>query len=351
MACRSRGLSVNLLCPPPPLTPSYPLSAMPHYNIMCITSRTAPISHLVSLFSRLTPASAAAAAATSTATTTTATTPATTSALLTSITHLGLRPLAYRMKAHQRYNLEGRYIQLGVLASPQALNDIERKLRVDEEIIRFLTTKQPPPSPPAASSSSSSSDVVAGQVKFLDPYILSQLQRSTSIDCYAARALLDSGLMTEHDVMALDRRQHDPDWEQRTAAVRQQREQQRLQAEEAEAKAVAEADAKVRARVDEAYNNAKLYLDERRKQVVVANAARVEWRQVENVRAEQRKAVIEQRLLDKWISKEMKARRAKRKRRGELRWTTEEEAAVEASVRRMFERQRESRRQRMKRLS
>ena len=85
--------------------------------------------------------------------------------------------------------------------------------------------------------------------------------------------------------------------------------------------------------------------------MATANAARLEWRHTESVRAEQRRDNIEQRLLDKWTGKEMKARRDGRKRRGDVRWTAEEEAAVEASVRRMFERQRDSRRQRMKRLS
>ena len=318
---------------------------MPHYDIMCITSRTAPISHLVSLFSRLTTPSIATTAATAS---TAATAPSTT-AMLTSITHLGLRPLAYRIKAHQRYNMEGRYVQLGVLASPQALNDIERRLRVDENVIRFLTTKQAKPIPPPKPSAARSP--LAGQPSFLDPHTLSQLQRSTSIDCYAARALLDSGLMSEEDVMALDRRQYDADWEQRTRPVREAREQQQRATEEAAAAAAAEEDAKLQARVQEEYNNAKLYLDERRKQVAIANAARLEWRQVENVRAEQRRAVIERRLLDKWVSKEMKARRDRRKRGGEVRWTAEEEAVVEAGVRRMFERQREGRRQRMERLS
>ena len=340
------------------LLPATATTTMPHYNIMCITSRTAPISHLVSLFSRLTTSSIAASAAT---TTTTTSTPATTNALLTSITHLGLRPLAYRMKAHQRYNMEGRYIQLGVLASPQALNDIERKLRVDEEIIRFLTTKQPPPIPPpkhttptattTTAATTQLSSPLASQPTFLDPYTLSQLQRSTAIDCYAARALLDSGLLTEQDILALGRRTYDADWEQRTRHVRDSLDQQRRAAEEEAAAVAAEEDAKVVARVEAEYDSAKLYLDERRQQVAIANAARLEWRQVETVRAEERRAVIEQRLLDKWIGKEMKVRRDKRKRAGELRWTTEEEAAVEASVRRMFERQRDSRRQRMKRLS
>ena len=319
---------------------------MPHYNIMCITSRTAPISHLVSLFSRLATSSAAATAATTT--TTASATPASTTALLTSITHLGLRPLAYRMKAHQRYNMEGRYIQLGLLASPQALSDIERKLRVDEEVIRFLTTKQSSPPPPPTTKRS---HPLATQPAFLDPHTLSQLQRTTSIDCYAARALLDSGLLSEDDIKALDRRTYDADWEQRTRSVREAHEQQRLVAEEAEAAAAAEENEKIRARVEEEYNNAKLYLDERRNQVAIANAARLEWRETENVRAEQRRVVIEQRLLDKWIAKEMKVRRDKRKRSGDVRWTAEEEVKVEASVRRMFERQRDSRPQRMKRLS
>ena len=262
------------------------------------------------------------------------------------------------MKAHQRYNLEGRYVQLGVLASPTQLADIERKLRVDEEIIRFLTTKQqtkptlPPPPPTHNNTNTTTTTATTAQSSLpLDPHTLAQLQHNTAIDVYAARALLDSGLLSEDDILALDRHSYDADWEQRTRPVRDARERAAQEAAEAAATEQAEEDSRVAAVVEAEYNNAKLYLDERRKQVAIANAARLEWRHTESVRAEQRKAVIEQRLLDKWISKEMKARRESRKRRGEQRWTVEEEAAVETSVRSMFQRRRESRRERMKQMS
>jgi small subunit ribosomal protein S6 len=49
----------------------------------------------------------------------------------------GLRSLAYRIKK----NRKGHYMLLGIDAKPAAVNEVERKLRLNEDILRFMTIR------------------------------------------------------------------------------------------------------------------------------------------------------------------------------------------------------------------
>ncbi|MGC8531127.1 MAG: 30S ribosomal protein S6 [Acidiphilium sp.] len=49
----------------------------------------------------------------------------------------GLRNLAYRIKK----NRKGHYVLLGLDAPPAAINEMERQLRLNEDVLRFLTVK------------------------------------------------------------------------------------------------------------------------------------------------------------------------------------------------------------------
>ena len=49
----------------------------------------------------------------------------------------GVRNLAYKIKK----NRKGHYMLLNIEASPEALKEYERLMRLDEDIIRFLTMK------------------------------------------------------------------------------------------------------------------------------------------------------------------------------------------------------------------
>jgi len=49
----------------------------------------------------------------------------------------GLRNLAYRIKK----NRKGHYVLLGLEAPPSAINEMERQLRLNEDVLRFLTVK------------------------------------------------------------------------------------------------------------------------------------------------------------------------------------------------------------------
>ena len=51
----------------------------------------------------------------------------------------GLRSLAYRIKK----NRKGHYMLLGLDAKPAALSEIERQLRLNEDILRFMTVRVP----------------------------------------------------------------------------------------------------------------------------------------------------------------------------------------------------------------
>jgi small subunit ribosomal protein S6 len=49
----------------------------------------------------------------------------------------GLRNLAYRM----RKNRKGHYVLLNIVASPAAIAELERTMRINEDVIRYLTIK------------------------------------------------------------------------------------------------------------------------------------------------------------------------------------------------------------------
>jgi small subunit ribosomal protein S6 len=49
----------------------------------------------------------------------------------------GLRSLSYRIKK----NRKGHYMLLGLDAKPAAVNEVERQLRLNEDILRFLTIR------------------------------------------------------------------------------------------------------------------------------------------------------------------------------------------------------------------
>eukprot|EP00285_Hemiselmis_virescens_P011229 CAMPEP_0173377936 /NCGR_PEP_ID=MMETSP1356-20130122/1193_1 /TAXON_ID=77927 ORGANISM="Hemiselmis virescens, Strain PCC157" /NCGR_SAMPLE_ID=MMETSP1356 /ASSEMBLY_ACC=CAM_ASM_000847 /LENGTH=142 /DNA_ID=CAMNT_0014330853 /DNA_START=223 /DNA_END=648 /DNA_ORIENTATION=+ len=62
--------------------------------------------------------------------------------VLAGINHWGLLELAYRMKAHQEFHTHGRYVQFKVVASPQVLKELERNMRLDPMVVRFMTLKE-----------------------------------------------------------------------------------------------------------------------------------------------------------------------------------------------------------------
>ncbi|HUC18430.1 MAG TPA: 30S ribosomal protein S6 [Acetobacteraceae bacterium] len=51
----------------------------------------------------------------------------------------GLRNLAYRIKK----NRKGHYLLLGLEAPPPAITEMERQLRINEDVLRFLTLRVP----------------------------------------------------------------------------------------------------------------------------------------------------------------------------------------------------------------
>lgn len=56
------------------------------------------------------------------------------------VQHRGKRRLAYEINNHR----EGIYIQMNYLAKPGTVEILEKSLRLDEMVIRFLTTKTTP---------------------------------------------------------------------------------------------------------------------------------------------------------------------------------------------------------------
>ncbi len=66
----------------------------------------------------------------------------------------GLRNLAYRIKK----NRKGHYVLIESDTAPQAIHELERTLRLNEDVLRFMTIKLDEPSKGPSIQANSSSD-------------------------------------------------------------------------------------------------------------------------------------------------------------------------------------------------
>ena len=96
---------------------------MPHYQVMTIASTGATKEALSAMFQRFAQAIHVGGG------------------VFTRVDHLGARPLAFRMRAHTVWHMTGRYIRFDMIASPPLLADMEKRLNVEHNVIRFLITK------------------------------------------------------------------------------------------------------------------------------------------------------------------------------------------------------------------
>ncbi|KAF0852812.1 mitochondrial ribosomal protein S6 (bS6m) [Andalucia godoyi] len=88
--------------------------------------------------------------------------------LLRKFENLGIRKLSYPIKAHQQTYQAGKYLRVEFDAPPALPKELDRRLRIDEDIVRHLIVKAdgfataaaardiPTAYPPSSSSSSSS---------------------------------------------------------------------------------------------------------------------------------------------------------------------------------------------------
>lgn len=162
---------------------------MPHYEIMTVASVNATSAGLINLLKK---ANAELVKS---------------GGILRGVDHLGVRPLAYRMKAHGKYNEYGRYIRLRIQASPAALKQFEHRLRVDEQIIRWLTLRQKWVAPPVPTDDPLSA---SGKGRLFDSRGRTLPQHS-DLDYYVARALLRAGKLTREQVAAMRKRYVEPE--------------------------------------------------------------------------------------------------------------------------------------------
>mmetsp|Transcript_6477 Transcript_6477/g.12640 ORF Transcript_6477/g.12640 Transcript_6477/m.12640 type:complete len:133 (-) Transcript_6477:40-438(-) len=54
----------------------------------------------------------------------------------------GEQRLAYRMRAHQEYHTHGRIVQLRYVMSPTAVTELQRRMRLDPQVLRFMAMKE-----------------------------------------------------------------------------------------------------------------------------------------------------------------------------------------------------------------
>lgn len=153
---------------------------MPTYEIMTIAGARATSSHLADLVKRLSVDVIGSGG------------------VVRGIDHLGLRPLAYRMRSHKKYHNIGRYFRITLQSSPQVLDGITQTLRQDSHIVKYLVTKQ--------------KDIAPKQV-FRPPQVFYEplmdnggydlLARGSELDLRVAAMLVERGLATPRELNEL----------------------------------------------------------------------------------------------------------------------------------------------------
>jgi small subunit ribosomal protein S6 len=58
------------------------------------------------------------------------------------ISNWGVQDLAYRMKSRQEFHTRGRFMQMKLVASPDALKELERNMKLDERLLRWMIIKE-----------------------------------------------------------------------------------------------------------------------------------------------------------------------------------------------------------------
>jgi small subunit ribosomal protein S6 len=58
------------------------------------------------------------------------------------INNWGVQDLAYRMKSRQEYHTRGRFMQMKLVTSPAALKELERNMKLDERLLRWMIIKE-----------------------------------------------------------------------------------------------------------------------------------------------------------------------------------------------------------------
>jgi small subunit ribosomal protein S6 len=58
------------------------------------------------------------------------------------ISNWGVQDFAYRMKARQDYHTRGRFMQMKLVTSPEALKELERNMKLDERLLRWMVIKE-----------------------------------------------------------------------------------------------------------------------------------------------------------------------------------------------------------------
>ena len=121
--------------------------------------------------------------------------------VLRRVDHLGLRPLAYRMRSPQtkKWHEVGRYLRIGIQANPVALKEFETRLKNDDETVRLMTLRQKFNLAPYSEWKPAPWN---RQMPF-DPAITAFIRKDSDLDHFAARTLLQKGKLTPSEVHAL----------------------------------------------------------------------------------------------------------------------------------------------------
>lgn len=162
------------------------------------------------------------------------------------VDNLGVRPLAYRMRAHGAWNQYGRYMRVNIEASPHTLDEFVFRMENDEATIRMLKYKKmlAPQRPPELTARearylASRAKREAEQVEAKESLVNSTfMQRFKHLDMLVAQSLYNAGIV---DANTLDNL---PKWPQFKTLNPTQAEVEAAEIAEAEAAAASVSEAK-----------------------------------------------------------------------------------------------------------
>jgi len=152
---------------------------MPSYEILCIATARATTEHLCNLVRKVHQ------------------TLSRRGGVIRRIENYGNRPLAYPIKAHAHKHHIGRYFNFVIHASPQSLREVQHRLHTDEGVIRFLATKS------SINKVLGHPPLAVDTAPALSEAHYDALRRTTNIDYYIARTLLETGKITPEEIKAL----------------------------------------------------------------------------------------------------------------------------------------------------
>jgi hypothetical protein len=115
------------------------------------------------------------------------------------VEHLGTRPLAYRMKAHKRFFLRGRYVRVRYDSSPRVMAAVRKSLKTNEDVVRFLVVRRAA-APTRPGKAPKKEAVLPSERSRYDTAALEYLRQNRFYDWQVLQLLIRNGKLSEEEI-------------------------------------------------------------------------------------------------------------------------------------------------------